>query len=106
MGQSWVPGGPERGCRGFCVSGALAFAIALHDLEQFLQRSAEPIEPNHGQCVARPDVVEQLGQAGPLEGLARDHVREDAERARRVKALFLAGGQDQNPVKKRGGFAM
>ena len=54
---------------------------AVDGFEQLPERTSEPVEANDAQAVTGSGVIDELGEAGALEALARDDVGEDADGA-------------------------
>ena len=59
------------------------------DREEFLEGAPEPVEPGDAEAIAKPCVVEELGEPGAVEVLAGDDIGEHAHRAGGDQALAL-----------------
>ena len=62
----------------------------LHGLEKLPERAPEAVKPRHGQGVARPGVVQQGGEARPVEGPSGNDVLEHADGAVPGQAVPLS----------------
>lgn len=57
----------------------------LHGIEELLERAPEAVKPRHCQIVAWPRMIEQDGEARPVEGPPGNDVRERDYRLSRAR---------------------
>jgi hypothetical protein len=68
----------------------LTLLEVLNNVEELAERTPQPVQADHGQAVIGAQVVEEISEDCPLEGLAGDHVLEHPVRSGGLEAAFLA----------------